>query len=278
MKKKSAKKNSVPPKPLPAKVEGKLKSLWQSYPEEYKALKTLCQKINYQFKNEELLLESLTHRSAVMNYQKDSLTTEEKKLLPWNERLEFLGDSVLGLVVSTRLWNREERWDEGKLSQIRSLLVCESQLASLAKGLGLDSCLIMGKGEAQAGGKQRESMLADAIEALLGAIYCDGGFSPARKVVEALYHDLLQTPLASRIQEDYKSQLQVLSQERFHKTPHYVTVGETGPDHAKEFEVAALVDDKPLAQGKGASKKRAAQEAAKEALKLIAAETEKTPE
>lgn len=250
-------------------ISSDLAQLWSSYPQELAGLKSLCLQLDYSFKNPDFLYEALTHRSAVISFDAEGkcISTENlSKSLRWNERLEFLGDSVLGLAISSKLWNNAEHWDEGKLSRIRSYLVCQPQLAQIALDLSLPNCLILGKGEMQSGGKFRESLLADALEAVIGAIYCDSGFDAASKVIEKLFEQHFASQLTAFIEEDYKSQLQVLAQEKFRATPTYETIDAQGPDHAKEFEVAAFIHGKQISQGKGPSKKKASQEAAKLAL------------
>ncbi|MBP6219241.1 MAG: ribonuclease III [Oligoflexales bacterium] len=241
---------------------------WKTYfPKEYGELPKLCQRLGYSFQNESLLLEALTHRSAVISIQE-----REKSNVSWtwNERLEFLGDSVLGLVVSTLLWEQEQNWSEGQLSRIRSSLVCEGHLAKLGLALGLPQYLIVGRGEMISGSRYKESILADAVEALIGAIYRDRGFVEAQRILRSLLDEQFsREQLSLLLEEDHKSQLQVLSQGQFRVTPTYVTLRENGPDHSKEFEVAAVLDGKILAHGRGSSKKKASQDAAKQALSSL---------
>ncbi len=186
--------------------------------------------------------------------------------LPWNERLEFLGDAVLGLSISQRLMERGNKLAEGDLSRLRAMLVNEENLADQARNLQLGKFLIMGKGTTQTGGRNRDSLLADALEALIGAVFVDGGFAAADALVGRIFADQLTGDLAQYKRSDYKTQLQELTQAHNKQTPVYEVAQETGPDHAKVFEVRCIVSGHELGRGRGASKKRASQEAAKLAI------------
>lgn len=220
---------------------------------------TLC----YSFKNRVLLFEALTHKSAIFSknnkYQIDGL--------PWNERFEFLGDSVLGLIISSKLMEKGDHLREGDLSRIRSNLVNTERLADLGRKLGLGEYVFLGKVEAKS--RNRDALLADTFEALIGAIYLDGGIVAAKNTIELIYEELLDQDVSSLDSLDYKTILQELTQETHKKTPKYEVVQESGPDHKKLFEVVCVLGDDVLGYGKGASKKRASQTAAQNAFNQL---------
>jgi len=191
--------------------------------------------------------------------------------LPWNERLEFLGDAVLSLAVSQRLMQRSEDLAEGDLSRIRAALVNEESLAEVARGLELGKFLVMGKGAVQSGGRNRNSLLADGLEALIGAIFVDAGFNAADQVVGHLLKADLTGDLELLIQTDFKTMLQELTQDKLKVIPTYLVIGETGPDHAKSFTVQVVINGHALGEGSGASKKRASQDAARHAIEQFRA-------
>ncbi|MBS4008149.1 MAG: ribonuclease III [Clostridium sp.] len=182
-----------------------------------------------------------------------------------NERLEFLGDAVLELAISEVLYQRFPDFPEGKLTRFRAGLVCEESLSLLANQLCLGSCLRLGKGEAASGGRQRPSLLADAFEALLGAVYLDLGFDAVRKVVEKQFASLLEGLANGCLRHDYKTLMQEYSQAAFATTPDYQIVSEQGPDHSKIFVAQLILHGKVLGEGSGRSKKEAEQEAARQA-------------
>jgi ribonuclease-3 len=194
--------------------------------------------------------------------------------LRWNERLEFLGDTVLSLAVSHKLMERKERFDEGELSRIRASLVNEETLAEIARDIGLGECLLLGKGEENSDGRKRDSLLADALEALLGAAFLDKGFDRASELVGQLFFSKLESDVQLLVQMDFKTMLQEVTQDKMRVTPEYEVVGETGPDHDKEFEVVVLLSGEERGRGRGASKKRASQAAAREALDIIVSKLE----
>jgi ribonuclease-3 len=237
-------------------VTGKWRLFWETYPEEYAQLIVLENKIGYRFKNRELLYEALVHRSAVTFHPTGGGDMME---IPWNERLEFLGDSVLGLLVSSLLWGRQGL-DEGQLSQVRASLVSEASLAKLAEHLGLPHCLTVGKIERRMGSHQRPSLLADALEALIGALYLDSSYNCVSNLVSTWFTEFFS--IDEDIQ-DPKTRLQELLQGEFQEAPEYQTLEETGPDHAKTFRVAVVFHGRKLAEAHGSSKKRASQAAAK---------------
>jgi ribonuclease-3 len=186
-----------------------------------------------------------------------------------NERLEYLGDAVIALVVSDVLMKRFPELPEGELSKRRSALVNEGGLARVAEALSLGQWVFLGRGEEQAGGRQRRSILADALEALIGAVYQDGGFECAYRVVEQLFAQALVGGVPER---DFKSRLQEVSQARLHLAPVYTVVAQEGPEHDKTFEVAITLGDREYGRAHGKSKKEAQQNAAALALALLEAE------
>ena len=221
-------------------------------------LAELEERIGYRFRNRALLSEALTHRSAL-----NELVARDARD---NERLEFLGDAVLGLMVASLLLERFPDKREGGLSRLRASLVGEESLARLGHALGLGKHLVMGKGEEQTGGRGRRSILADAYEALLAAVYLDGGTEPAAKMVTDHFAPMLNADGSAVIDGDFKTALQELSHARFGATPHYLLTGIEGPPHDHTFAVSVLVHDDVLGNGRGGNKKEASQEAARSAL------------
>jgi ribonuclease-3 len=220
-----------------------------------KRLNELQQNIGYQFKQEALLRQALTHSSYA----------HEKNLkeLMDNERLEFLGDAVLEVVSSEFLFKNHPEMNEGQMTKLRASLVCEQSLAACARGLELGRFLLLGNGEDLTGGRERDSILSDAWEALIGAMYLDGGFTSAKEfVLKYVLNDIEHKKLFY----DSKTILQELIQNKFKKTLHYEPVSEEGPDHNKKFTVQAYMNDTPLMQGVGKTKKSAEQNAAYQSL------------
>lgn len=221
-------------------------------------------KLKLKFQNTQLLLLAFVHRSYV---------NEAKGIDHHNERLEFLGDSVLGLIVADFLYKKWPDKPEGTLSRYRSLLVEAQACIKYMHELDLESYILMGKGESQSIGRGRETILANVFEALIGSIYLDQGIEKVRD----FFFNRLENCIAKIIQSpsiNYKAELQDLAQRNHQVIPEYKLVEETGPDHAKEFLVAVLVQGKEKGQGKGNSKKQAEQKAAKEALKKMKCENE----
>ena len=253
-------------------------SLWGRHPEQFGALGKLQERVQYQFQDCFLLYEAMTHRSAIKTpYGRTGGSRHylpEWESLPWNERIEFLGDSVLSLVISTRLWFGEDHgedgksYSEGELSRLRSSLVNEDTLAGVAMDLSLGDCILLSKGEAKQGGRERPALLADTLEALFGAVYLDGGFEAARDVIGLCFKNLLKKP-GKALERDSKSRLQEWSQKLFQEAPDYEVLSESGPAHSKEYEVAVLVNGSRLASARGGSKKRASQAAAGIAMQKI---------
>ena len=220
-------------------------------------IKDLETAIGYRFNNITLLQNALTHSSYANETWHDSLRS--------NERLEFLGDSILGMVVAEHLYRTFPERPEGELTRMRADMVCERALANVANRLNLGEHLLLGHGEEQGGGRQRPSILADAMESVIAACFLDGGMEAARKLIEGFI--LCEVPVSRLRNADYKTALQELIQQK--KTSHTITyrlVGESGPDHDKEFRVELLLDGEAMGLGIGSSKKRAEQAAAKIAL------------
>jgi len=220
-----------------------------------KRLNELQQNIGYQFKQESLLRQALTHSSYA----------HEKNLkeLMDNERLEFLGDAVLEVVSSEFLFKNHPEMNEGQMTKLRASLVCEQSLAACARELDLGNFLLLGNGEDLTGGRERDSILSDAWEALIGAMYLDGGFTSAK---EFILKYVLTDIEHKKLFYDSKTMLQELIQNKYKQSLHYVLLSEDGPDHNKIFTVQAYMDDTPLLTGKGRTKKAAEQNAAYQSL------------
>ncbi|MER3421872.1 MAG: ribonuclease III [Nitrospiraceae bacterium] len=223
------------------------------------------QAIGYNFRQSRLLDEALTHKSHV-----NEVREKDRK---HNERLEFLGDAVLTLIMSEYLAASFPDFTEGELSKLKARLVSEASLAKAARRLDLGNLLKLGRGEELTQGREKPSLLANVLEAILAAIYLDGGLESARKfVLRAFAQDLkeLQDFGGPSILEDYKTRLQEWCQKQYDTLPQYVTVRETGPDHQKTFEVRLLIRGEVRGAGVGRSKKEAEQMAAKQALAQVA--------
>lgn len=218
--------------------------------------------LGYRFRNPELLATALTHRSL-------SATTQA----PHNEKLEFLGDSVLELVVSDLLMRQFPQCHEGELSKLRASLVNTRTLARKARELGLGQALRLGKGEEKNGGRNKDSILAAGYEAVLGAVYLDRGFTAARRVLARQFAGEIRSHTLAAI-GDWKTRLQEITQKLFRATPTYDVLQETGPDHAKRFAVQISVGERIFGRGEGHSKKSAEQAAAMEALQALQTEAQ----
>jgi ribonuclease III len=225
--------------------------------ERIQALTSLQKQINYTFRDIALLNKALTHKSYV---------NENSQTLKDNERFEFLGDSVLDLIVSGHMIKAFPDFAEGTLSKIRAAVVNETCLAELARQMDLGKYLLLGKGEAASGGSEKNSLLANAYEALAGAVFFDSNLETALEIyLPVLDREIAKYADTSRFR-DYKSELQEYTQTHFNCIPNYKIVDEKGPAHAKEFEVAVLVQESIRGRGNGKSKKEAEQAAAKSAL------------
>ena len=221
-------------------------------------MKTLEEKLGYTFRNRALLENALTHSSCA---------NESRGKLQSNERLEFLGDSILGMVVADHLYRNHPDLPEGVLTRTRAALVCEDSLVVVAEELGLGEYLRLGKGEEAGGGRNRPSIRADAVEAVLAAVYLDGGIGSARKIIQKY---ILSREVAGLTKpRDYKTALQELVQRESGQVLAYRLVGEEGPDHNKRFFVEVTLNGKGVGQGSGRSKKEAEQMAAKAAIEKL---------
>ncbi|MCC8110523.1 MAG: ribonuclease III [Ruminococcus sp.] len=226
---------------------------------EYVDIEKLESYIRYHFQDKHLILEALSH---------SSYANEKRKSRNSNERLEFLGDSVLSIVVSDFLFHKYPNLSEGELTKLRASMVCEKALHIFAQEIHLGDFLLLGKGEEHTGGRKRSSILADAFEAVISAIYLDGGMDAAKR------HILRFIPKDPEFEEpvgfqDYKTQLQEVIQKNPEERVEYVLVDEVGPDHNKAFTVEVCLNSNVIGKGVGHSKKAAEQLAAKEALSLM---------
>ena len=220
-------------------------------------MKELEKKLGHEFKNDELLKTALTHSSYANEHRCTSY-----------ERMEFLGDSVLSIIVSEYLFEHMKNIDEGELSRIRASLVCEESLAETAKTIELGKYILLGNGEEKSGSRSRASILSDVFEATLAALYLDGGMDTARVYILGIMGAKLSNAVEHKTEKDYKSRLQELVQRKYHgKTRiEYSTIEEIGPEHQKLFLVELVINGNKIAEGKGSSKKEAEQQAAKTAL------------
>lgn len=222
-------------------------------------MKELEEKLGYQFKNQNYLKTALTH---------SSYANEAKVLGGSNERLEFLGDSILGLVVADYLFKNFSDLPEGELTKKRASLVCEKACCGFSKQLDLGKYLLLSHGEQNSGGRTRSSILADAFESVIAAIYMDGGMEEARKFILRFVLPLLQTAKPKTF-KDYKTALQEIIQQNPEEHLEYVLIGEKGPDHDKHFTVEVHLNSNVIGKGGGRSKKEAEQQAAREAMELM---------
>ena len=218
----------------------------------------LMDKLGYRFRDPRLLEKALTH---------SSYANEGRHGLESNERLEFLGDSVLGFVAAKYLFEKENG-PEGELTKLRAAVVCEKALCSYSKELGLGNYLLLGKGERLTGGAERPSILADAFEAVIAAMFLDGGLEPVRGFVLRFVEKDANNQ-RKRHFKDYKTTLQEIVQQNPEEKLEYVLTGESGPDHSKQFVVEVHLNSNVIGTGRGRSKKEAEQQAAREALKLM---------
>ena len=222
-------------------------------------LESLEKQLKIEFKNKDLLREALTHRSY--------LNENTAWNLPQNERLEYLGDAVLELVTTNFLFHTFKKKQEGELTSIRAALVNHIMLGRVANDLALDRHILLSRGEAKDGGRAKEAIVANAVEALIGAIYLDQNYEKAAKFVHTHILSHLNEVLEKELFIDAKSQLQEIAQEKLRVTPVYKIVDEEGPDHDKQFVAAAYFDKEKIAEGKGFSKQEAERDAAVNALK-----------
>ena len=217
------------------------------------------ERIGYHYQDENKLIQALTHRSYI-----NELRVNKGK--QHNGRMEFLGDAVLELVVSDYLYQKYGEKAEGKLTKLRASLVCEPSLAACARSLGIGDCLCIGRGEGLTGGRERDSILADALEALIGSVYLDGGLEAARKFI---FEEILQQLQDEGLFVDSKSRLQEYIQNFDAGVLKYEIIKTEGPDHRKQYTIQAVWNDRRLEIGTGSSKKAAEQEAAAKSLKYL---------
>ena len=222
-------------------------------------MKTLETKLGYQFQNPKLLDHALTHSSYANEHHLGSISS--------NERLEFLGDSVLGMIVADHLYRTFPDLPEGDLTRIRANLVCEGSLVLVAKEWDLGRYLKLGKGENACGGRSRPSILADAVEAVLAAVFLDGGLEHDRDIIQRFLLDRMEQ--VNRASRDHKTYLQELVQRKSGQVLSYELIGESGPDHNKTFRMQVLLNGQPIGQGTGHSKKEAEQAAANAAIERL---------
>jgi len=221
----------------------------------HKNIETLEKKLGYEFKDKKLIIEALTHKSYKQPYD--------------NERLEFLGDAVLDLVVGEYLFRKFRDSDEGKLSKIRASLVNETGFDKLARALNLGDYILLSNAEDNNGGREKSSLLSNAFEAIMGAIYLEAGLQRVQEIAIKLIEENHKEISLDSLFRDFKTTLQELTQARFGITPEYKVIASRGPDHKKEFEVAVYIEDKEYARAIGKSKKIAQQEAAKLAVDIL---------
>jgi ribonuclease III len=215
-------------------------------------------RLDYYFRNKAVLMEALTHRSF---YHENP-----DRAAAYNERLEFLGDSVLGFVIVEYLFSLDENFSESVMAKAKSYLVKEAVLSEIARFISLGTYLRLGKGEEHTGGRTKKSLLADAFEALLGAVYIDGGYEPARKLVLDMFREKIDTIIFSREFHDFKTELQEKTQLLFNSVPEYQMIKQEGAEHKKVFTVEVYIAGEKFGTGSGKSKKEAETIAAQEAL------------
>ncbi len=220
-----------------------------------KNIEVLEKTLGYKFKDEKLIIEALTHKSYKQPYD--------------NERLEFLGDAVLDLIVGEYLFFKFPNSDEGKLSKIRASLVNENGFDKLARSINLGDFIYLSNAEENNGGREKASLLSNAFEAIMGAIYLESGLDAVKKIAIELIEKNHKEISLDSLFRDFKTTLQELTQARFGETPEYKVIASRGPDHKKEFEVAVIIENKEYARAIGKSKKIAQQEAAEMAVKLL---------
>lgn len=226
-----------------------------------KEIENLEKKISYCFKYKENLTLALTHSSFANENKSEGMGN--------NERLEFLGDSVLNLVISERIYKEHPELKEGEMTKTRANIVCEGSLAKCSSNLDLGAYILLGKGEEMTGGRDRASILSDMFEALIGAIYIDGGIKNARKFINKVMSKIIEESMDENNLKDYKTQLQEIVQRNSGSTISYEIVAEKGPDHDKHFITRVRISGRASGTGEGRSKKESEQNAAKEALKKV---------
>jgi ribonuclease III len=226
-----------------------------------KNINLLYEKIDYTFRSPEILGEAFRHSSYVNELRDPGMRD--------NERLEFLGDAVLDLAISHILMDVFKEAKEGDLSKYRAVVVNESSLCQIARELEIGDFLLLGRGEELTNGRNKPSILANTMEAILGALYLDAGYQETKKVIQRLFLPIIRQIEANEIKHDYKSLLQEYSQETYKLLPEYLLLDENGLAHDKTFTVALILNGKTIAEGKGKSKKEAEQKAAREAFNCL---------
>lgn len=226
-----------------------------------KNIENLEKTIQYTFRNKDNLILALTHSSYANEYKSEKLES--------NERIEFLGDSVLSVIISENIYKNYSHLSEGEMTKFRANVVCETSLEHCASSLNIGQYLLLGKGEEFTGGRTRTSILSDAMEALIGAIYIDGGFESAKNFVINHMNKYIDESIKGEIFLDYKTQLQEIVQKSNDHKVSYEIIDEKGPDHNKIFVSQVKLDEKVIGKGEGRTKKEAEQMAAKNSLKQI---------
>lgn len=229
-------------------------------------LSLLEDRLGYRFRRIDLLEEATIHKSFMNEGRRLGVTRN-------NERLEFLGDTVLGLVIAEYLMMNFPKYPEGVLSKFKGRVVSEPTLAIFSRQIGIGNFLLIGKGEELTQGREKSSLLADALEAVIAAIYLDGGLDAARSFIIGHFRALIAQTVSVDSVQDYKTDLQEYCQRELETLPLYQIIGQRGPDHQKEFDVAVMIRGKSYGEGSGRSKKEAEQKAAKEALERLARTT-----
>lgn len=224
----------------------------------------LEENLNYRFKDRRLLFEALTHKSFYHEHR--------DKASSYNERLEFLGDSVIGLIIVERLFHLQQRYSESVLAKMKSYLVCESVLAEIAGSISLQDYILLGKGEESSGGRDKKSILSDTLEAVVGAIYLDGGYERTREIVLDFFTAKIDSAVETGEFYDYKTELQEKTQFLRGTLPEYKVVRQQGKEHKRVFTVAVYLEGKELGIASGSRKKEAETLAAKKALEKLRAE------
>ena len=243
---------------LPSKDSSSAETLQSQGSERRKELAKVQRELRVKFRRTDLLEEALSHSSFV-----NELTDEK---LPHNEKLEFLGDAVLELIVSHELYTDYPEYCEGELTKLRAAIVRKTTLAKVAKQIDIGPYIRLGKGEEQGGGRKRNALLADAMEAIIGALFLDGGLDKARKFILDHFADEIERLDHDHHKMDYKSILQEITQSRFQTLPRYAVISETGPPHDRIYEISLTIAKEPYGIGKGRNKKDAQQKAARAAL------------
>lgn len=224
-------------------------------------LKFIEDAIGYCYRDRSFLTLAITHSSFANEIKSNKLNS--------NERIEFLGDAVLNIAISEYIYTKYSHLSEGEMTKARASIVCEGSLVNSANAINLKEYLLLGKGEEVSGGRNRASILSDAFEAIIGSIYLDGGFEPAKKFIYSIMNEIIVTAIKGDSFVDYKTKLQELAQKKAFQKIQYEIIEEKGPDHDKSFEIQVKIGDVAMGTGTGKSKKEAEQNAAKVAIGRI---------